>query len=212
VRYPSYLCVGWHDYYGIRNCCRGDCSVYRYFSVHAKDPYRVLEPTRRLRSKVTGYTEVARSGRWKDEEPAKLRRRVTSDAHSRAVKPMKKSRGERPVQQTRSVGRTKMVGQTKVVRSSKDSFVRARKDITVMRRQLKQRNVQKTMAQSKVNKTRQRKDSHKALARKDNVKRDAKMRKVSKKTRNTRAHKSSKSVESSRGKAKSSRKVKHGTR
>ncbi|UCG52541.1 MAG: hypothetical protein JSW58_03045 [Candidatus Latescibacterota bacterium] len=61
VRYPSYLCVGWHDYYGTRSYCRGHCAAHRQYRVHAKDPYRVIHPKREIRNELTRYAKINRT-------------------------------------------------------------------------------------------------------------------------------------------------------
>jgi hypothetical protein len=61
VRYPSYLCVGWHDYHGHRTYCRGNCAAHRHYRIHAKDPYRVIHPRRELRNEITRYAKINRT-------------------------------------------------------------------------------------------------------------------------------------------------------
>ncbi|MDH3216926.1 MAG: DUF4384 domain-containing protein, partial [Candidatus Krumholzibacteria bacterium] len=145
VRYPSYLCVGWHDYYGVRNYCRGGCSVYKHYSTHVRNPYRVLDPTRKLRPKVRRYGEINRTAKWKDDgrsprgefkHETKTRTKLKArDLH--AAKPLK----TRPMDRTVRGAKTKAVTQHKVIKSSKKTFVKGKKDISDMRRQLKQQKV-----------------------------------------------------------------------
>lgn len=62
VRYPSYLCPGWHEHHGVRTYCGGDCAAHRDFRIHAKDPFRVLRPAAVVDRETVRYTKIAPTG------------------------------------------------------------------------------------------------------------------------------------------------------
>ncbi len=198
VRYPSYLCAGWHDYHGTRRYCRSGCESYRQYSVHAKDPYRALRPAHKGGSNADSYTDVVRTDRWRDDVRANT---VKDRQHSkpvayeaRAVKPLKKRKTD-----TRAATSNKLI-------SSRSSFVQSKKDLSAMRRQLEKRSYDE----------RARQDSRSGVA--TVSKHDARAKKVTKKTQQV-AHaqqskpstKASKKT-SSGGKSRSREKEKHGSR
>jgi hypothetical protein len=119
VRYPSYLCVGWHEYHGVRSYCRSDCAGHRYFRVHAADPYRVLDPRRSLKYKSGAHAQIAR----------------IVDPDVREVRPLRKKGDAYDRPPTRA---------SKKVVSSKDSFVMSKKNISTMRQQLRKQNSQRS--------------------------------------------------------------------
>jgi hypothetical protein len=118
VRYPRYLCAGWHDYRGVRSYCRGDCAVYRDYALHASDPYRVLHPNRSLRAEVVKHARVERSDRrgWRYD---KSREKSISDYHAAL-------RDHR----ARMASRHRII-----VKSSKGSFARGKRDLNALRRE-----------------------------------------------------------------------------
>lgn len=223
VRYPSYLCVGWHNYYGVRTYCRSGCSVYRSYTTHARDPYHVLHPTRRLRTRVSGLGEVTRNAKWKGDDrtparqfrPRRSSRPEVFDARAvdRDKRTVKRVADARPVTQKKVTKKTRTTRQTRVVKSSKQSFVRSKKDISAMRQQLKRSSEKKSMrSHQKVTRAsnKQTRKSVQHVAKKNGGRRDAKVRKVSEKTQNTQARKTSKHSKKSR--SDESRKAKHGKR
>ena len=131
VRYPSYLCVGWHDHYGVRSYCRGDCAGYRYYRVHAADPFRVLHPRHQLKYKGSAYAQIARVA---DPDAREIRSRYKGEDYDRPSK--RASKSVKVSTKTKSSYKTTAT-HGKVVRSSKDSFVKSKQDISAMRKQLK---------------------------------------------------------------------------
>jgi len=126
VRYPSYLCVGWHDYAGARRYCRAGCEVYKHYSVHAKDPYRALRPVGEPRRMNNG-AKIVRTGnqtRFKADDV-----RIQSESKPFAYETPRPVRT--PV--------TRSVHNPAVVKSSKNSFVQGKKDLSAMRKQLAKR-------------------------------------------------------------------------
>ncbi len=136
VRYPRYLCVGWHDYYGARQYCRGNCLVYRHYNLHARAPHQVLHPQYRIKHKVGEYTRIAHHSKREHEPRYKAAKREirSYDAKQRGKNVVKTksrvanrvSRKERTVHEksVRSGARNKT--SRKVVRSSKDSYVKGK--------------------------------------------------------------------------------------
>lgn len=127
VRYPRYLCAGWHDYHGVRTYCRGGCAVYRHYAVHARDPYSVLDPVRELRPTVSRYTRVTNVQR---EPDVRLREAVdrgfSADSHKWTTKDG--SDVLRPLNHDKTT-----------IRSSKQTVIQGRKDLTELRRELERR-------------------------------------------------------------------------
>jgi hypothetical protein len=225
VRYPSYLCAGWHDYYGVRSYCRANCAVYKDYSVHAKDPYRALHPTRRLRPTAVSYTEIVRTEKWREGPRVRSHKSaverdgkpVAYERHAAKMKPAEK--GDT---------RNKAVRKTHVVKSSRNSFVQSKKDISTMRQELERRKTVERSSSAKLSKSndrRIRKESRTAVTQKRASQRDTKVKQVAKKTQQvTRAdNKSSKqssqkksvkktSRDDKSNKAKSSGKERHGKR
>jgi len=139
VRYPAYLCTGWHENHGVRTYCRGDCSVFRSFRTHAGDPYRVLRPQYRLARDVDAQT-VIRTVKYADPPQRDARPRVekivrNGDREARKIVAAK----QRPVE-----GRERLVGQepqgtiSPAVRSSRDDYVRGKRNIAAMRSRLRE--------------------------------------------------------------------------
>jgi hypothetical protein len=172
VRYPSYLCAGWHDYHGVRKYCRGGCSVYRHYQTHARDPYRVLRSRYHVKSGVSEFTKIARrveSRKHRDrndrdldgrrdrrdfDERDRVKRNRSSDTKRFARKATRETtRSNRTV---KTVGKsskrqiaTKPTKRERVVRSSKNSFLKDKSKFAKMRRQL-----EKSRAQERTHKTR----------------------------------------------------------
>jgi len=133
VRYPSYLCAGWHDSYGTRRYCRSNCDVYKHYSVHANDPYRALRPIRTTGSVSTGYTDIIRTDKWRDEVRPNTVKSPTVRNDERVAYVNRTNTTKKRTVDHRSIHKSN------VVKSSKDSFVQGKKDLSAMRQQLKQR-------------------------------------------------------------------------
>jgi len=128
ARYPRYLCVGWHDYYGVRHYCRGNCMAYRHYHVHAKDPYVVLRPDFKVKHvTATNNTRIRRSADVKFKQTNSVVRRTVS--RSTVLKTTSK----------RAVVIDRNTPQNRVVKSSKSSVIRGKADLTMMRDQLERR-------------------------------------------------------------------------
>lgn len=162
ARYPRYLCVGWHDHHGVRQYCGGTCDAYRHYRIHAAEPYRILRPDVRVRDDIREYTRIAKASK-KPRIIATPEHGVIHD-QAREKAPVPKVRelrsANKPIAGSKGVVKTKPViggresvrrgGQAEVrktvpssrkapvVRSSHESFVKAKRDITEMRRELKQ--------------------------------------------------------------------------
>jgi hypothetical protein len=167
VRYPSYLCAGWHDYHGTGRYCRAGCEVYRQYSVHAKDPYRALRPAGGRGKPADGYTEIKRTERWRGESRVNT---VKGESRGRPV--AYESSVARPIGKRTNSGHS-VVKSSRVI-SSKNSFVQSKvqskKDLSAMRRELARRAPNE----------RARRDAGAAL--RDVPKRDAKAKNVTKRT------------------------------
>jgi hypothetical protein len=134
VRYPSYLCAGWHDYRGSRRYCRSGCGVYKQYSVHAKDPYRALHPGREPRRAADSYTEIRRTDRWRDD----VRVNTVKGSDKRHSEPVAyETRAVKPIKRRTTDGRSTVKSNTVI--SSKNSFVQSKKDLSAMRRELAKR-------------------------------------------------------------------------
>jgi hypothetical protein len=198
VRYPSYLCAGWHDYHGARRYCRSGCGVYKQYSVHARDAYRVLRPAREPRRASDGYTEIKRTDRWRDDVRVNT---VKGEGKRRSEPVAYETRAVRPIKKRTTDGRSTM--KSNVVVSSKSSVVRSKKDLSAMRRELAKRTSDE----------RARQDVGAAAS-----KHDAKVKKVTKKTQVAHAQHKSKSPTkaskktSSDDKSKSREKERHESR
>lgn len=135
VRYPGYLCPGWHEYYGVRHACQGQCAVYRYYRMHARDPYRVLSPEYRIRESVGTHTQIARvSTPHREMRPQSDRsgeNRTLGRGVTKNVLPESHSEIGTHLQH-RPTGKI-------VVRASSDSAVEAKKNLSDLRRALENR-------------------------------------------------------------------------
>ena len=156
VRFPSYLCVGWHDYYGVRKYCRGGCSVYRHYRLHAKEPYRALRADYRIKHTKSDYTRIVRTTVSRRHavktRPAVMEKRIVTPAPSAPAKRIKKMSKRGVVSSDRRVTgvsknqlRKPYTHPAKVVRSSNGSLVKGKKNISTLRRELK-RQTQKAEA------------------------------------------------------------------
>ncbi len=204
VRYPSYLCVGWHDYHGTRRYCRSGCGIYKQYSVHAKDPYRVLRPAREPRRAADSYTEIMRTDRWRDDVRVNTVKRPGKQ-HSKPV--AYEARAAKPTRKRTTDDRSTV--KSNIVKSSKNSFVQSKKDLSAMRRELAKRTHDESARQ----------DSRANVALKTVAKHDAKVKKVTKKTQQV-AHAQQTSKSSTKaskkttsdGKSKSREKERHESR
>jgi hypothetical protein len=89
VRYPSYLCLGWHEHYGVRSHCAGQSGVHRQYRTHAKDPYRVLRPAGNIEREFVQYTKLNRTGA-KDFSDVRMR---TSNTVTERSQPITREKG-----------------------------------------------------------------------------------------------------------------------
>jgi hypothetical protein len=167
VRYPRYLCAGWHDRYGVRTYCRGGCSVFRYYRTHVRDPHRVLHPTRRISTTVGRHTRIDRRNtrerdvRYKDSSTKSTRRFSDPVRGVKAKSPIRsytthstKSKNLRPSSRSKTV-----------VKSSRSSFVRSKKDMTELRHRLEKNAKPRKSGSSSVRKSATVKSSTKSGAR-----------------------------------------------
>lgn len=117
VRYPRYLCAGWHDHYGVRTYCHGQCEAYRQYTIHAGDPYRVLRP---------GSAFGAAEKRYARVERVEVRHRDVRVNHSREIR------------HTNRITRESVRGRA-TVKSSKYSYERGKTELTALRREFERR-------------------------------------------------------------------------
>jgi hypothetical protein len=124
VRYPSYLCPGWHEHNGVRTYCGGQCAAYRDYRINAKDPFRVLRPAATVDAEAVRYTKIERTGA---KDPGDIR--VVAPRSGKAD-PVADARGtvERP-----SVKLDGGVSKDRTVRSTRDEFVASRQNYERMR-------------------------------------------------------------------------------
>ncbi len=126
VRYPSYLCPGWHEYHGVRSYCGGECGAHRDYRIHAKDPFRVLRPASSVATETVRYTKIERTGA-KDFADVRVRAPRTDAGRSAPVTVSKPNAAER---------RTARLGggsSDRVVRSTRDEFVASKRNYEKMR-------------------------------------------------------------------------------
>jgi len=160
MRYPSYLCPGWHEHHGARTQCDGQCGAHRDYRIHAKDPFRVLRPAGSPERETVRYTKIERTGA-KDFGDVRVR---TTAASSR-TEPVVRDKG--PAAERRSVrlasGASKDRSTERVVRSTRDEFVASKRNYEKMREvydksgetngtELKQRSVTKSPVIAKTTK------------------------------------------------------------
>lgn len=149
ARYPRYLCVGWHDYYGVRHYCRGNCTAYRYYHMHVKDPYVVLRADFRIKhASSDGYTRIRRSADVRFKEKNSVVRRTVSKSS------VLKTTSKRVVDVDR---RSPHVN--RVVKSSKSSVIRGKADLSLMRARLEKRSAKSRSVVTKVDSKRSTKKS-----------------------------------------------------
>jgi hypothetical protein len=140
VRYPSYLCAGWHDHYGSRRLCRGDCSAYRHYRVHSSDPYRVIHPKRKLKREYSRYTRIspAAKGKIRDGVRSKVQKTTLRREGQRVQgkSGLHSVRKKNAVYEKNKAVKTSVKKTTtrKIARSSKETFVRGKKDYSSMRK------------------------------------------------------------------------------
>jgi hypothetical protein len=126
VRYPSYLCPGWHDHHGVRTFCGGDCAAHRDYRVHAKDPFRVLRPAA-AGDRVDGrYTKIEPTGA-KSFDEVRVRTPKTDAGRSGPAVASKPNTAER------RAARLGGASSDRVVRSTKDEFVASKRNYEKMR-------------------------------------------------------------------------------
>lgn len=140
VRYPSYLCVGWHGGY-----CRGNCEISRHYHVHSNDPYRVLRSKYKLKSSVIASAKITRlpENDWRPA-PNRVASRTVAKTDRRIV-PIQRREVSKVTKNSRTPSiiasaRPKTVRTTPVVRSSKTSVIEGKRDISQLRKQLERRN------------------------------------------------------------------------
>ncbi len=204
VRYPRYLCAGWHDYYGVRQYCRGGCSVYKYYHQHARDPHRVLHPKFRIKSAIGDYTRIDHHGNRGHQVRHKTRKivpktvaRAGGSKHS--VRTRVDSHRGRTVHN--KVVRTRAPNSTrKVVRSSKKSFVKGHSRSSQIRK-FTERNRAKTIKKNRNVNTKRAQKFTKTSSRKQG----ARVNKSTKAKSKSRATKASAKSSSRGGKAKRGR-------
>lgn len=129
VRYPRYLCAGWHDAQGTRTYCRANCEVYKHYRANAADPFRALRPTGSVFAAAENETEIIRTDRWQGDV------RIKTQRTANVGKPTPYIAGDSGSRTWTTERHT-----DPVVKSSKDTFVRSKKDISAKRQQLKKRN------------------------------------------------------------------------
>lgn len=133
VRYPSYLCAGWHESQGAGGYCRADCGVYKQYTAHATDPYRVLNPVRQVSEGVRERTQIIRT----EKQAGGARVRPAKTAMGAASGPTAYEGGGRRTDEGVDDGTRR----PRIV-STKNTFVQGKKDIISMRRQLERSNVE----------------------------------------------------------------------
>ncbi len=165
VRYPSYLCVGWHQH------CGGHCAAHRHYRVHTRDPYRVLRPTVEVRNEYAEYTRINRTGgkdindvrvrdpradeRRKPSHPdnRKFREGAGAERRVRPIEGKKRITTAPTIEKTqrvvrrsttvRPVNQSDTVRKNRVVRSSRDDFIKSKENSAKIRRQLESKEVVK---------------------------------------------------------------------
>jgi len=126
VRYPSYLCPGWHEHHGVRTYCGGDCVAHRDYRIHAKDPFRVLRPASSVGNDAVRYTKIERTGA-KDFGDVRMR---TSKTESQRPAPVTVSKPNLTERRTARLGSG---SSDRVVRSTRDEFVASKRNYEKMR-------------------------------------------------------------------------------
>jgi hypothetical protein len=132
MRYPRYLCAGWHDHDGIRTHCDGHCDAHRDYRSHVRDPFRVLRPTASSDRETVRYTRIERTGA-KNSGDVRVRTAEASPARPDAVD----RSGKGPAGERRSVrldgGTAKDRSTDRVVRSTRDEFVASKRNYERLR-------------------------------------------------------------------------------
>jgi hypothetical protein len=129
VRYPSYLCVGWHGSNTARTYCGGLCDAHREYRIHAKDPFSVLRPVNVSDRESDRYTKIDRTG-MKHYSDVRVRTRTSTAAGEPAVrsKPVRIEKSADARQIASVEKRSKSAAADRVVRSTKDAFVQSKRD------------------------------------------------------------------------------------
>jgi len=132
VRYPSYLCPGWHEHHGVRTYCGGDCGAHRDYRMHAKDPFRVLRPAGAADGETVRYTKIERTGA-KEFGDVRVRSPKTEAARPEPVTRAKGTPAKGTNEERRSVRITSGTSTDRVVRSTRDEFVASKRNYEKMR-------------------------------------------------------------------------------
>ncbi|MCZ6766780.1 MAG: hypothetical protein O7D32_07590 [bacterium] len=166
ARYPRYLCVGWHDYHGVRQYCRGNCTAYRHYHRHVKDPYVVLRPDFKIKHASSGsYTRIRRSADVRFKEKNSVLRRTASKSS------VLKTTSKHAVDVDRKSSQV-----SRVVKSSKSSVIRGKADLSLMRDRLEKRSAKSRSVVTKVDSKRSTKKTTVKRVKSDksrNVKKDS---------------------------------------
>jgi hypothetical protein len=126
VRYPSYLCPGWHEHHGVRTYCGGECEAHRDYRIHAKDPFRVLRPAGTVDRETVRYTKIEPTGA-KDFGDVRVRAPRTDEGRPAPVTVSKPNTAER------RAARLGSGSSDRVVRSTRDEFVASKRNYEKMR-------------------------------------------------------------------------------
>lgn len=129
VRYPHYLCLGWHE---PSVHCRGQCGAHRQYRIHAKDPYRVLHPGREI---PQDYVRSAKINRTNAKDLADVR--VSPTVRTKPSQPIRRERDHvKELVPERRVTQDVTVRKSRVIRSTRDSFIKSKQDFRRIREQL----------------------------------------------------------------------------
>jgi hypothetical protein len=132
VRYPSYLCLGWHHVHGDRSYCGGHCGAHRQYRIHAKSPFSVLRPDGHFAEEAVRYTKIDRTGMksYSEVRARTLRPAPAAGAPVVRSKPIEKKEF---VNAKRTARVDEPVAADRVVRSTKNTFVASKRNYEKMR-------------------------------------------------------------------------------